>query len=328
MNSNVTSVIAAVVLNCNSRCRMCDIWQNKIKSEVRPEFYNKLPKSLKDINLTGGEPFLRRDLSEIVRIIRNRCPEARILINTNGFLVKSIDKQLKKILEYDKKIAIRISLDGWGKNHDRIRGIKEGFEKCMESLKIMKELGVKDLGIAFTLMKDNVKDLEKIFDYCVDQGLVFSLTLVSESPIYFGKDKQEMRPKDSFELKKVFKRISKKQYLSFNPKDWGKAWFNNSLYEYLKAGKRSLVCDAGKKWVYVDSLGKVYSCQMKPWLLGDLKKKRFKEIINSKKMEEIKRKVNKCNDCWMVCSARTSMKSNLIKLSLEVIRDKMRYSFS
>lgn len=108
-----THAIISVTLNCNSRCSMCDIWKNNIQNELLPIDYFKLPDSLKDINITGGEPFLRPDIEEIINNIKKACPRARLIINTNGFLPQNIENKIKRILQIDPDIAIRLSLDGW-----------------------------------------------------------------------------------------------------------------------------------------------------------------------------------------------------------------------
>ena len=56
-----TSASLAVTLRCNSRCVICDIWKRKNRQELSPVIYKKLPQGLKNIDITGGEPFLRND---------------------------------------------------------------------------------------------------------------------------------------------------------------------------------------------------------------------------------------------------------------------------
>ncbi|HKZ34419.1 MAG TPA: radical SAM protein, partial [Patescibacteria group bacterium] len=124
---------------------MCNIWQNRITDELKPEEFLKLPDSLKDINITGGEPFLRMDLPEIVANIKLAAPKARLVLSTNGFLPKVIEKNIPKILQTDPDFAVRVSLDGWNETHDRIRRIPNGFNMIMETLSILKAAGVKDL---------------------------------------------------------------------------------------------------------------------------------------------------------------------------------------
>jgi len=142
-----SEAIIAVTLNCNARCVMCNIWQNKIKNEVPPTLYRRLPSTLKEINITGGEPFLRNDLPEIIQVMKQTCPQARLLINTNGYLTKQIQKMAPLILRIDHRIALRVSLDGWGKQHDLIRRLPHFFDHAIETLSYCKKIGIKDLGV-------------------------------------------------------------------------------------------------------------------------------------------------------------------------------------
>ena len=84
--------IIAVTYRCNSRCAMCDIWKKGSIDEVEPSIYYHLPTGLREINLTGGEPFLRDDLETIVAVILERVPQARIIISSNGLLSERISK--------------------------------------------------------------------------------------------------------------------------------------------------------------------------------------------------------------------------------------------
>ncbi len=57
--------VIAVTYRCNARCAMCGIWKSQPGPDLPPEVYRKLPSSLRDVNLTGGEPFLRDDLAAV-----------------------------------------------------------------------------------------------------------------------------------------------------------------------------------------------------------------------------------------------------------------------
>jgi molybdenum cofactor biosynthesis enzyme MoaA len=80
--------VLAVTYNCNSKCRICQIWRNKSTNKVDSQVYNKLPPTLKHINISGGESFLRDDLPEIISVIEEQCPSSNIIISTNGFLTQ------------------------------------------------------------------------------------------------------------------------------------------------------------------------------------------------------------------------------------------------
>ncbi len=240
-----SSAVIAITLNCNSRCLMCNIWKNKIGKEITPDVYKKLPKSLKDINISGGEPFLRQDLPEIIKVIKTNNPNAKLIINTNGLLTKIIENQIDKILTIDKNIGVRVSIDGWKQTHDTIRGTKNAFSKSIKTINLLKNSGIKDLGLSFTILDQNYKDLPKIYNYCKKNKIQLSLTLVSSSPIYFGKDKQNLQPKNKEEFKKYIQFIYIRNYLSLNIKNNFRAWFEEELYNYYLTKKRRFSCNAG-----------------------------------------------------------------------------------
>src|SRR3989338_2077614 len=86
--------VIAVTYLCNSRCTMCDFWKETRRPTVVLDDFRKLPATLRDINGSGGEPFLHPQIVEIVRVLHDTCPKARITISTNGFLT---DLSLKRV---------------------------------------------------------------------------------------------------------------------------------------------------------------------------------------------------------------------------------------
>ena len=314
-----TEAIIAVTLNCNARCVMCNIWQNKIPGEVKPDFYRKLPKSLKEINITGGEPFLRNDLPDIVKVLGQTCPQARLLINTNGYLTSQIKKLAPQIKSINQNIAIRISLDGYGEIHTKIRGLPNFFEKSMESLRFLKSIGIKDLGISYTLMEQNKHELLRLYDFCKRNNFEFSLTVATDSPIYFGEGKINLRPKFDNILKEIFQKLTKYQRHSLIPKNWVRAWFDEKLLAHIETGTRYFDCKAGEDFFYLDSLGRIYVCHNKPWQMGNLTKYSFEKIFFSEQTAIFKKKARICNDCWMICTARSSIKKRIFTVLQEII---------
>ena len=91
--------VLAVTYKCNSRCTMCDIWKLKENSNLELDYYKKLPKTLRDINVSGGEPFLRQDLVQLIKILRKTYPKAKMVISSNGFLTDLIKEKMREILK-------------------------------------------------------------------------------------------------------------------------------------------------------------------------------------------------------------------------------------
>lgn len=84
-----------VTYRCPMRCKMCDIWNNPTKAseEFKPELLHKLPK-MRSVNITGGEPFVREDIEEIVEILLTKTD--RIVFSTSGYFSDRIIALAKK----------------------------------------------------------------------------------------------------------------------------------------------------------------------------------------------------------------------------------------
>ena len=139
---------ASIILTyrCPMQCRMCNIWQYPTdkKEEITAEDLKSLPK-LKFINLTGGEPFIREDLPEIVEECYRHAP--RIVISTSGWF----EDRVIKLAERFPNIGIRISIEGLSGKNDELRGRQGGFDKGLRTLLKLKSMGVKDIGFGCTV---------------------------------------------------------------------------------------------------------------------------------------------------------------------------------
>ncbi|MFA7088385.1 MAG: radical SAM protein, partial [Patescibacteria group bacterium] len=145
-NKRLHELIFFVTSRCNSRCRHCFNWRNigkvvdldLIEIEKRakrlPHFDNLL--------LSGGEPFLRKDLADLINIFVRNNKIKTVSIPTNGLLTASIIDILEKILLIPNINAVNInfSLDGLNDIHDNIRGIEGNFVITMESIKAVSAL--------------------------------------------------------------------------------------------------------------------------------------------------------------------------------------------
>lgn len=66
--SSYKDLVIAITYQCNSRCRMCNIWRKNLLGDLTAEDYNKIPPGLSNINITGGEPFLHSELEKIIEL--------------------------------------------------------------------------------------------------------------------------------------------------------------------------------------------------------------------------------------------------------------------
>ena len=138
------------------------------KEEISPSTLSKLPNGFDNVNITGGEPTLRNDLMEICDVL---YPKSRTLeISTNGL---KADKILPIIKKYPD-IKIRFSLEGKEATNNTIRGEKDGFNKKVESMKELIKAGGKDLGFAFVVQDENIKELEFVYNLTKELNIELS----------------------------------------------------------------------------------------------------------------------------------------------------------
>lgn len=131
-----------VTQRCNIRCRTCfvDFSETKQENELSLEEIEGIRKVLgrmSVLNIGGGEPFLREDLTEIIKIFSECCS---IGLPTNGWYTEKVIAGIEKILKTveQSQLGLMISIDGFEKTHDFIR-VKGSFARAVETLREVKK---------------------------------------------------------------------------------------------------------------------------------------------------------------------------------------------
>jgi MoaA/NifB/PqqE/SkfB family radical SAM enzyme len=318
------NAIVAVTLNCNARCQMCDIWKNDMHNEMPPEAFARLPQSLRDINISGGEPFLRSDLPEILRVIKKNIPKTRLVISTNGFQPGKFKRMLPAILDADRKVALRVSIDGLWDKHDEVRGIPNGFKKCLQTIHLARQAGVRDLGVGFTVLENNVADLARVHAWAERNKLQLSITVATDSEIYFGENKETMRPQSHHAIQQAFSHIIDTQYRKWNLKENFRAWFNETMMEYQETMKRRFACDGGSGFFYMDSHANVYMCHILNHRMGNLMQQSWDELWTSEAADRARQVAETCDRCWLICTSKSKIHENKWRIAGEMIQGKIR----
>ncbi|HEV8455464.1 MAG TPA: radical SAM protein [Gemmatimonadales bacterium] len=184
-----------VNLRCNTRCAMCNIWELKSPHALSPEqfdaiFADPVYAKVEYIILAGGEPTLRHDLPEIVEVMHAHMPRLKkLLIPSNVINRASVQEQYPRIARYCAKHRIRltlgVSLDGIGETHEKIRGVKGGYAKVMESIEFMKGLQKEvpfNMSIDPTIFSMNIHELQQLKDLAerLNMPITFQIASVAE----------------------------------------------------------------------------------------------------------------------------------------------------
>jgi len=312
-------VIFFVTAKCNAACKMC-FYKEKMSEEgkppeLSPAEYEKIARHIKLINIlgiSGGEPFLREDLSEIVKILYRNCSPLLVDLPTNGFFIGSVLKQVEDIAKHCKNMVVdlQLSIDGPEEIHNEIRGLKDGFNRIQQTYRGLVELKDKyrNLRVKACIVYSHYNEghVEELFDiiYRDFKGLdriVFSVVHGSVGNAeafkfdwekYFAICERIRRGvivksiKDFHSLFTVALRIAK----------------NDFLKEILKTKDMYRKCRAGKRVIVVNEIGKVFPCEPLWHPVGDLRRNGYDigQVLRSQEMKIFQRNIIKerCTCHW------------------------------
>ncbi len=314
-------LVLAVTYNCNSRCRMCNIWKSEPLPVLALSEYKKLPSNLKDINISGGEPFLREDLADLIGVIFRKNPRARIIISSNGFATGLIRKKMKQLLKIKPDIGIGISLDGIGQAHEQVRGVPGGYQKVLDTIQALKELGVKNIRLAFTAGDYNISELNKVYALANKLDVEFTLAAIHNAENYFNSVDNKINEISLF--RREFGELIASELKSWSVKRWLRAYFAYALLKFIETQKRLLPNYSGLDNVFIDPLGNVYPADVSGHLMGNLKDfNSFEDLYYSPRAQEAIR-LERLNQNWMICTARSAMKRHAPAVFWWILKNKI-----
>ena len=286
---------------------MCNIWKypSDEKKEITPKDLEKLP-SLRFANVTGGEPFQRRDLEDLIAVLFTKAP--RVVISTSGWHYERIIKLAEKY----PKIGIRVSIEGLSQRNDDLRGRQGGFDNGIKVLLKLRSMGLKDIGFGITVSNYNSEDMLWLYKLSKELKLEFA-TAAFHNSYYFHKEDNEITNRET--VTKHFEELINELLKENNPKSWFRAFFNLGLINYIKQGKRMLPCEAGTANFFIEPYGDVYPCngmEDRIWKesMGNIHDfSTFEELWYNPQAQKVREMVVTCpKNCWMVGTAAPVMK--------------------
>lgn len=309
-------IVIIITQRCNAKCVMCDMHENpsKPEDEIDLATLDKIPRS-KTLSLTGGEPFLRRNIRDVVSLLHSKSK--RFMINTNGFFTEKIITLCREFPD----IGIRISMDGGKTTHDAIRGI-DIYNRAMDTLLSLKGLGMKDVGVSFTMQENNYAEALDVYHAAVENGWDFTLNIVHNS-FAFCKNDNEILHRDRME--EEVKTLVRERLRSKRIKDWARAFVDSEEIRFLQGRPMPFPCDAGRTSFFIDAFGKVLPCNMTPapWVMGDLRVDSWDDIIHGERAERIAAKCKSCKiQCWSMCNMRTAFHKNIWVPAIWLLKNK------
>ncbi len=306
-----------VTYRCNAKCTMCNRYKvpSNPEDEITVETIKKLPE-MYFTNITGGEPFIRDDLKDIVRELYKKSD--RIVISTNGFFTDKIVDLCKEF----PQVGIRISIEGLEQTNNEIRGLDDGYNKGYTTLKKLVDMGMQDVGFGMTVQDRNAPDLVPLYEISNEFGMEFATASLHNS-FYFVESNNIIH--DRLMVAQNFEDLINRLLDSNSPKKWFRAYFNHGLINYIFSQKRLLPCDMSFDTFFIDPYGDVMPCNgtKEKLVMGNLNEQDWDTLWSSADAEKVRAAVRNCDrNCWMIGSASPAMKKYIFKPAIWVVKHK------
>jgi radical SAM protein with 4Fe4S-binding SPASM domain len=309
----------SVTNQCNSRCLICNVWNNPARDELSVDEYHllfqNLGSKLRWLHLTGGEPFLRSDLGDIIACAGESCPNLSVLdLSTNGFLPNRISRVVEKAVNEYPKIffEVGISMDGRPHIHERIRNVKACWEKTHTTWSILKSYSLKyrnfKVHANFTISPWNIGELPQ---FCKEYPQISPISISIYHVGHSFKNTLGYRPNSDF-YEKAKEDIS--WFLCHGKTtNLTKKLFLRLALQYLgDPSTQILPCEAGNASCFIDPEGNVYPCTLLENRLGNIREDAQLRFLSDDSTKELKEKIRNglCN-CWSGCECWTSILKNM-----------------
>lgn len=321
-------LILFVTARCNLLCRHCfytdEILAAKSKRELSTDEYRRIAAragAVLQVSLTGGEPFLRKDLDAIVLAFHEEAETPFVNVTTNGLLPDRTVETTERILREAPDLSLRlgVSLDGPEAIHDRLRARDGAFRAALETVRALSPLRGRfprfTVHVSTTLTRDNAAAMAGFIDFV--RGLPVDAH-------YLGFVRGRV-------LDPTTKEVSLADYasaLACLRRRWiarkavpnllnGVNALMTAVNRYTLDGDRYLFpCVAGEKMLTIDEEGRVKPCEIleqkgvSPFILGDLRAHDYDlgAVLATEAARKIRRRIldEKCR-CTFECANQANV---------------------
>ncbi len=318
-------VVLNVTYRCNARCQMCRIWEMPRRIEMTLKQFvaameDPLLQGVEQLDLSGGEPFLRQDLIELSGAIIERLPNLRkLVIVTNGLLPRQSLSFITAIAPVCRargiRMTISISVDGLEALNDQIRGVPGSFAKASETLRLLRNLA-SELGFVLTMASVLCKKtLPYVSEYQawsrslnVDSGfqlIGFHETYVSNLA---AKDELDFSDSECRALYSLMEELSSRRSVM----NFASYYWNDMLHLYREKRPRRSPCSFAVDTLILDALGDVYYCLSEPKIGNWLSSRSLSDLYRDKKNLALrkKRRQTRCPSCNSACLVSAALKKD------------------
>jgi Fe-coproporphyrin III synthase len=312
---------------CNSKCTFCNIWQYDKRKALGEEItLEELERNLfsaqalagvLDIGITGGEPFLRRDLAALVRAMFAHFPRARIGAVTNGIRHERVVETAAQIAAESpgRTFSIALSLDGYGETHDRVRGVPGNFERVLTCVTQLRERApAVQLGFSHTVTPVSMQDSLRCYELARELGVGFMYRLAHESPYLRNEGDPIWSPAALAEVRPIVAELNRRMLADQSPAarvgntHYPQIAFYNRMMDYFEQPRRTSECYSGTHSFLLNHDGEIHPCINMPHSMGNVRRDHFDTLWFGAAADAVRAPIAawECH-CWTNCETEFSL---------------------
>ncbi len=282
-------------LKCNCDCETC-LWKNNTKKDqLTLEEIKRIYTEAKEAGfvvtiLWGGEPLIRKDITEIIKFVKKELKFTIVGIVTNGWFLPDKIKEFGDDIDF-----ILISLDSpRPEEHDQIRRLPGLYDKIMESVTIVKEsYPLISLQFSFSISKFNMNRVGEMINLSDNIGIPVAFNVINTIRHYSYGDVDEkgtLSASDN-DISKIFENI-------LDAKKSGSKILNSEMYlNHFIGGKKRYLCHTKKVFMFVNYNGDIENCLQLDKPIASLRQKSVSEVLQLPEFVKFIKESEKCYSC-------------------------------
>ena len=307
-------MVLDVTRRCNLRCRMCHTWRAPSEGELTLAEIERLLSSLPRLvwlDVTGGEPFVRRDVEAVLGAAIERPPALQVLhFQTNGWATERIVEATAAVRARRSgvELIVTVSIDGPPAVHDAMRGREGSFARALATLRGLWGLPGVETHVGTTITSDNAESVEQLGGLLLEAVPGFDArrwhwNWAQVSRHFYGNEHLRAGPR--VPPGELLQRLRRRRGM---PR--GMVELMEQLYllhlEFVQRGEPSgIPCQALRSTVFVSPEGVLYPCHLYDRPLGSLREHELAELWRSDAVAEARRDIEAlaCGGCFSACEA-------------------------